>query len=73
MQSAMEKGRRKFVVIAVVAAFMLAAWAAPSHQARIEILTHDRQDANPHKMQAAVNIGMIGFSFLYTWTSKLGR
>jgi hypothetical protein len=73
MKPAMEKGRRKFIVIAVAAAFMLAAWSAPSHQARIEILTHDRQDGNPHQMQAAIKVGMIGFSFLYTWTSKLGR
>jgi hypothetical protein len=69
----MERGRRKFIVIAIAMAFLAAAWAAPSHQARIEILTHDRQDANPHQMQAALKLGTIGISFLYTWTSKLGR
>lgn len=36
--------------------------------ADIEILTHRANDPAPHRMQAAVDLGVIAVRFLLTWT-----
>ena len=38
--------------------------------ANISVLTHDAADPAPHRMQAAVDLGLVGVSVLYTWTVK---
>jgi hypothetical protein len=38
--------------------------------ADIRVFTHDAADPAPHRMQAAVDLGLVGFSVLYTWTVK---
>ncbi|WP_277316696.1 hypothetical protein [Sphingomonas sp. AOB5] len=59
-------------MFAAVAAFLLLAWS-PGNHANIEILTHEQTDLNPHKVQAAIDLGLVGISVLYTWTSNLTR
>ena len=51
----------------VVALLMMLAWRHPS--ANIQILTHDRTDLAPHRVQAAVDLGVLAVNVLVTWTS----
>jgi hypothetical protein len=37
--------------------------------ADIEILTHREGDPTPHRIQAAVDLGVVAVRFLLTWTS----
>ena len=54
----------------VIAAAMLAVVAAARHPtADIEILTHQAGDPAPRKVQAAVDLGIVAFKFLLTWTA----
>ncbi|RMB28456.1 hypothetical protein C8J44_1014 [Sphingomonas sp. PP-CE-3A-406] len=34
----------------------------------LRLVTHDVRDPAPHRMQAAVDFGLVGVSVLYTWT-----
>jgi hypothetical protein len=36
--------------------------------ADFRLITHDVRDPSPHQMQAAVDLGLVGVSVLYTWT-----
>ncbi|MGW8135063.1 hypothetical protein [Sphingomonas zeae] len=36
--------------------------------ADIRLITHDLTDHSPRRVQAAVDVGLFGVSFLYTWT-----
>lgn len=36
--------------------------------ADIRLITHDVRDPAPHRVQAAVDLGLVGVSILYTWT-----
>ncbi len=36
--------------------------------ADIRLITHDAGDPSPHQMRAAVDLGLVGVSVLYTWT-----
>ena len=38
--------------------------------ADIRILTHDESDRAPHRVQAAVDLGLVAVSILITWTAK---
>lgn len=38
--------------------------------ANIEILTHDAADRTPHRVAAALDVGIMAVSFLVTWTGK---
>ena len=59
--------RRRTILIA---AAMLAIVAAARHPtADIEILTHQAGDPAPHKVQAAVDLGIVAVKFLLTWTA----
>lgn len=57
---------RRMGVAMVVAALMLLAARHPT--ANIRLITHDIGDPAPHRMQAAVDLGLVGVSILYTWT-----
>ena len=37
--------------------------------ADIEILTHRDGDPSPHRIQAAVDLGVVAVKFLLTWTA----
>jgi len=56
-----------------VAALALLALVSPHNRADIRILTHDKSDLSPHKMQAVIDLGIVAVSVLYTWTSKAIR
>ena len=43
------------------------------HRASIQILAAEQGDANPRKLQAAIDVGAFAFSVLITWTEKLAR
>ena len=34
----------------------------------VQLVTHDSRDPSPQRMQAAVDLGLVGISVLYTWT-----
>ncbi|MDB5705643.1 MAG: hypothetical protein JWN66_2759 [Sphingomonas bacterium] len=59
---------RRFVLAIVAAALLIAAARHPS--ADIRILTHDQADRAPHRIQAAIDLGLFAFSVLITWTTK---
>lgn len=59
--------RRRRTIIALAA--LLALVAIVRHPtADIEILTHREGDPTPHRIQAAVDLGVVAVKFLLTWT-----
>ncbi|MES2442913.1 MAG: hypothetical protein V4574_08790 [Pseudomonadota bacterium] len=64
------KGR---IVLVGAAALALFACVSPHNRADIRILTHDKGDLSPHKLQAAIDIGLLAISVLVTWTAKIAR
>lgn len=54
--------------VLVVAALTLAVVAARHPTAEFKLITHDIGDPAPHRMQAAIDLGLVGVSILYTWT-----
>lgn len=60
--------RRK---IAIGAALALTVLAVRHPTADIRIVTHDIGDPAPRRMQAAIDLGLVGVSVLYTWTQHL--
>ncbi len=60
--------RRRKMAVAIGA--MLALVALVRHPtADIEIQTHRINDPAPHRIQAAVDLGVVAVKFLLTWTS----
>lgn len=54
----------------LIAAALLAIAAVARHPtADIEILTHQVGDPAPHRVQAAVDLGVVAVKFLLTWTA----
>jgi hypothetical protein len=62
----MRKGR--IMAVAVLALVALAALRQPN--ADIRILTHDSGDTAPHKVQAALDLGILAVNVLVTWTGR---
>lgn len=60
--------RRRTLVLAG-SALALAVVAVREPSADIRILTHDASDLAPHRVQAAVDLGLVAVSVLVTWTS----
>lgn len=56
-------------MVAVAAVGLLLA-TAHRPTADIRILTHDATDPAPHRMQAAVDLGLVAVNVLYTWTVR---
>lgn len=61
--------RRRSIVVALAALFALVV-VARHPTADIEILTHDSTDPAPHRVQAAVDLGVVAVRFLLTWTTR---
>lgn len=61
------RNRRIGLVLAVLGLTLL---AAHHPTARFRLITHDAGDPAPHRMQAAVDLGAVGVSILYTWTAR---
>lgn len=54
----------------MAAAAILAIVAIARHpSADIEILTHQASDPAPHKVKAAVDLGIVAVNFVLTWTA----
>lgn len=66
----MENSLRNRRIGLAVAAMLLMALAVRHPSADINILTHDRTDAAPHRVQAAIDLGLVAVSILYTWTAE---
>ena len=62
------RDRRKALAVAGIA---LALLALRHPTADIRVITHDIGDPAPHRMQAAIDLGLVGVSVLYTWTQRL--
>lgn len=54
----------------LVVALLLAAVSLRHPSADFRFINHDAADPAPHQVQAAVDLGIFGFSVLITWTSK---
>jgi hypothetical protein len=59
--------RRRIAVAATLAALAVLATNRPS--ADLQLITHDVRDSAPHKVQAAVDLGVVAVSVLYTWST----
>lgn len=59
---------RHIGLIAGAALLLIVAARQPS--ADIKLLTHDAHDPSPHQVQAAVDLGVMTFTILYTWTGR---
>lgn len=66
----MDRFDKRRIALAGSAAALLALAATGGPSADIRILTHDVTDTAPRKMQAAVDLGVMAVSILYTWTAK---
>lgn len=62
------RDRRLFATIA--AGLALLAIAARHPTADLRFITHDLADPAPRRMQAALDLGVVGVSILYTWTGR---
>lgn len=51
-----------------MAVLALVALAYRHPTANIRLITHDLTDRSPRRVQAAVDLGLLSVSFLYTWT-----
>ena len=58
---------RRIALFVAVALVMLAAARHPS--ADLRVLLHDPSDLAPHRVQAAIDLGVMAVSVLITWTS----
>jgi hypothetical protein len=52
----------------VIAGLALIALSVRHPTADFRFITHESSDPSPHRMQAAVDFGLVGVSVLYTWT-----
>lgn len=55
-------------MMAIVAALALVA-VVRHPTADIQILTHDAGDPAPHRIQAALDLGVVAIKLLVTWTA----
>lgn len=58
---------RRIALFGALALVMVAATRHPS--ADLRILLHDPSDLAPHRVQAAIDLGVMAVSVLITWTS----
>jgi hypothetical protein len=65
------KNHPRLVIATLAALVMLVAARHPT--ADFRIATHDATDLAPHQVRAAVDLGLMGVSVLYTWTSERGE
>ncbi|MCH4894217.1 MULTISPECIES: hypothetical protein [unclassified Sphingomonas] len=62
---------RKGVMAALALLALVLLVRPPS--ADIRILTHDSEDRSPHRVHAAVDMGVMALSLLVTWTAAQPR
>ncbi|WP_271300029.1 hypothetical protein [Sphingomonas sp. CV7422] len=59
--------QRKWAVAGIA---LLAVVAVRHPTPDIRLLTHDIGDPRPRRFQAAIDLGLVGVSVLYTWTAR---
>ncbi len=59
---------RRIALAAAALALSVVAVRHPS--AQFELRTHEASDPAPHRFQAAVDIGLMAVSVIFTWTGK---
>lgn len=69
----MDSMQKRKIALAGGVAALLALTAMPTPTADLRILTHDVADKAPKKIEAAVNLGVMAVSVLYTWTERTIR
>ena len=69
----MDSFSKRRIALAGGGAALLAFTALSPHTADIRIITHDVTDTAPRKFQAAIDLGVMAVSVLYTWTAKRAR
>lgn len=62
--------RRRKILLAGFAAALLLLGLARHPSANIQILTHERSDTAPARVQAAVDLGVMAVSVLVTWSRQ---
>lgn len=60
------RNRKRALAVAGLIALTIVAVRHPTVD--LKLVTHDSRDPSPHRMQAAVDFGVVGVSVLYTWT-----
>ncbi|MCK8457920.1 MULTISPECIES: hypothetical protein [Sphingomonas] len=60
------RDRKGTLVVAGLIALAVVAVRHPTVD--LQLVTHDSRDPSPHRIQAAVDFGLVGVSVLYTWT-----
>jgi hypothetical protein len=58
------------MIVALCAILVVAAAIQRHPTADIRVLTHDSSDPTPHQVKAALDLGLLGISVLYTWTAR---
>lgn len=59
--------RRRVALVAAALALVAVGTRQPT--ADLQILTHDTRDVNPRRMQAVLDLGVVGVKLLVTWTA----
>lgn len=67
--SVRERAMRRRIIF-VCGLLMLAILLARHPSADIRIITHDVADPAPHKIEAAVDMGVFVLNLLVTWTGR---
>jgi len=62
--------RRRRTILAAICAILALAAVVRHPTANIEILTHQASDPSPHRLQAAVDLGIVAVHVLVTWTAS---
>lgn len=57
---------RRIMTAGLVLALIGLGWCHST--ADVRLITHDLTDRSPRRVQAALDLGLFGVSFLYTWT-----
>lgn len=63
------RNRRIALVVAMVGLCLL---SVKHPTADLRLITHRVDDPAPARVQAAIDLGLIGVSVLYTWTRRIG-
>jgi hypothetical protein len=61
--------RDRRIGLAIIAVLLLCL-AARHPSANIRIATEDYRDPAPHRVQAAVDLGVVAVSLLWTWSGR---
>jgi len=61
-------GNRRAII--AISALALLAVTVRHPSANIQIIAHQASDVDPHRFQAAIDLGVMAFSILITWTGK---